>query len=189
MIIYLVVAFLVGGVPFGLIVGKIFGKIDIRTQGSGNIGATNVGRLLGRKYAILTFLLDGLKSFLPVLVAKYKFDADFAVCVSFFSVTGHIFSIWLKGRGGKGISSTMLALLALNYKLFLIMGISWVLCFKITKISALAALLSLVIMLISSYILVDGFSFCILLLLTAIIFFSHRSNIERMLGREELKFR
>ena len=183
-----ILAFFIGGIPFGLIIGKVFKKIDIREYGSHNIGATNVGRVIGKKYAILTFLLDGLKSFLPVFFAKYYFGIHFATYIAFFVIMGHIFSPWLKGKGGKGISSLMLALLAIDYVLFLIMALTWLLCFKITKISALSALLSTFIMLVSSFFVVERFCFFVLFVVSCVVFYAHRSNIKRVLSGEELGF-
>lgn len=188
-LIFVVLAFFVGGIPFGLIIGKIFKNIDIREHGSGNIGATNVARIIGFKYAVVVFLLDGLKTFLPVAIARCYYGIEFAGFIAFFSVIGHIFSPWLKGKGGKGISSTMFSLLAIDYRLFLVMSITWLLCFKATKVSALAALSSLLLTLIISYFLSPRFIFIVLLMLTLVIFFAHRKNIKRILKGEELGFK
>jgi glycerol-3-phosphate acyltransferase PlsY len=184
----MLLTFVAGGIPFGLLIGKIFGKIDIRTQGSGNIGASNVGRLLGKRYAILTFLLDGLKSFIPVLIMKILFGIDEAICATFFAVMGHLYSIFLKGKGGKGISSTMMAILAVDYRIFVATGIAWILFFKLTKISAIASLSSMLVMLSCSYFLLDKFCFYVLFLLVVVIFFAHRENIKRIIENKELKF-
>ena len=181
-IFFSILSFFIGGIPFGLMIGKVFKKIDIREHGSGNIGATNVGRVIGKKYAVLTFLLDGLKSFLPVFFAKYYYGIQLATYID-------IFSPWLKGKGGKGISSLMLALLAIDYVLFLIMALTWLLCFKITKISALSALLSTLVMLLSSFFVVERFCFCVLFIVSCVVFYAHRSNIKRLLRGEELGFK
>ena len=188
-IIFIIMAFFVGGIPFGLIVGKIYKDIDIRKYGSGNIGATNVARVMGIKYALLVFILDGLKTFLPVFAAKLIYGSkEYAIFIAFFSILGHIFSPWLKGKGGKGISSTIFALLAVDYRLFFIMTICWLLIFKLTKISAVAAIFSIIITLISSYFINGNFIFIVLLMLTFIILFAHRKNIKRLITGEELNF-
>lgn len=188
-IIFIIIAFFVGGIPFGLIIAKLCKNIDIREHGSGNIGATNVARIIGFKYAALVFVLDGLKTFLPVFMAKAVYGSkEYAIFIAFFSVIGHIFSPWLKGKGGKGISSTIFALLAVDYRLFLIMTIVWTLCFKITKISAVAALSSVVVTVVSAYFLSSNFVFITLLMLALIIFFAHRKNIKRLFKKEELGF-
>ena len=189
---FAIVSFFVSGIPFGLLIGKIFKNIDIREQGSGNIGATNVARVIGFKYAVLTFILDGLKSFLPVFIAKnyYGFyGVEFASFVAFFAIIGHIYSPWLKGKGGKGISSTMFALLAIDYRLFLIMSLSWLLCFKITKISSISALTSTILTLIASYFMMNTFSFIVITIITIVIFIAHRKNIIRIIKGEELGFK
>ena len=188
-IIFIIMAFFVGGIPFGLIVGKIYKDIDIRKYGSGNIGATNVARVMGIKYALLVFILDGLKTFLPVFAAKLIYGSkEYAIFIAFFSILGHIFSPWLKGKGGKGISSTIFALLAVDYRLFFIMSICWLLIFKLTKISAVAAIFSIIITLVSSYFINGNFIFIVLLMLTFIILFAHRKNIKRLITGEELNF-
>lgn len=189
LLLYLVVAFLVGSIPFGLIIGKVFCNVDIRKQGSGSIGATNAGRVLGRKYAIITFILDGLKSFVMVYTTKMTAGMEFAVCVLFFVVMGHIYSIWLKGKGGKGFACMILGLLALDYRLFLIAGITWALVFLATKISALATLISTIVLTTSVYFLMKSFYFYVILLTSVFIIFAHRSNIKRMLSGEELSFK
>ena len=189
---FAIVSFFVSGIPFGLLIGKIFKNIDIREPGSGNIGATNVARVIGFKYAVLTFILDGLKSFLPVFIAKnyYGFyGVEFASFVAFFAIIGHIYSPWLKGKGGKGISSTMFALLAIDYRLFLIMSLSWLLCFKITKISSISALTSTILTLIASYFMMNTFSFIVITIITIVIFIAHRKNIIRIIKGEELGFK
>lgn len=185
---FAVISFFISGIPFGLLIGKIFKNVDIREQGSGNIGATNVARVIGFKYAVLTFILDGLKSFLPVLIAKY-YGVEFASFIAFFAIIGHIYSPWLKGKGGKGVSSTMFALLAIDYRLFLIMGLSWVLCFKITKISSLSALISITLTLIASYFMMNVFTFYMIAIITLTIFIAHRKNIVRIIKGEELGFK
>lgn len=189
LLVYSVLAFLVGSIPFGLIIGKVFCGIDIRSQGSGSIGATNAGRVLGRKYAILTFLLDGLKSFVMVYITKVSAGVEFASCVLFFVIMGHIYSIWLKGKGGKGFACMILGLLALDYRLFLIAGITWSIVFLTTKISALATLLSTVLLTIVVRFFMSNFCFYVILLTNIFIVFAHRSNIKRMLNSEELSFK
>lgn len=192
LLVFAIVSFFISGIPFGLLIGKIFKNIDIREQGSGNIGATNVARVIGFKYAVLTFILDGLKSFLPVLIAKHYYGfygVEFASFIAFFAIIGHIYSPWLKGKGGKGVSSTMFALLAIDYRLFLIMSLSWVLCFKITKISSLSALISITLTLIASYFMMNVFTFYMIVIITLTIFIAHRKNIIRIIKGEELGFK
>jgi glycerol-3-phosphate acyltransferase PlsY len=187
-IVYLFLTYLLSGVPFGLIICKVFKKIDLREYGSKNVGATNVGRVAGKKYAVITFALDGLKSFLPVLFSGCIFGEEFRVFVLFFAVIGHIFSIWLKGRGGKGISSSIVGLLALDYRLGIVMSSAWLLVFLITKISSLAALTSVVAFITTSYFISSPVCFYTLCVMAIIIFWSHRENIKRLISGAEFKF-
>lgn len=184
-----ILIFLIGGIPFGYILCKLIKKIDIRQFGSGSIGATNVCRVIGKKYGIITFLLDGMKSFLPIFIIKQYFGYDAGMFFAFFAITGHIFSPWLKGKGGKGVASLILSMLAIDYRLFLIMVSIWLLCFFISKISALSALTSIFITVISSYFLSSGISFSILFIIACFIFYAHRSNIKRLLNGNELGFK
>lgn len=188
---FLIVSFFIGGMPFGYFIFKIVKNDDIRKYGSGNIGATNVGRLLGKKYAILTFLLDGLKGFFAVILSKYLFpNYEFMHYLSgFFAILGHLYSPYLKFKGGKGMATTVLVLFALNLKLGLIISLAWLLTFKITGISALSALISISIMTISSFFIIDIRLAIILLILTILIFFKHKDNIERLINNEELGFK
>lgn len=186
-IIYMIGSFLMGGIPFGLVITKIIKKVDIRNYGSGNIGATNVFRVLGIKYAALTFLLDGLKSYLPILLAKNIYGYNFAISTMFFTVTGHIFSPWLGFRGGKGVASFMLGLLAIDIKLFLLMAITWLIVFFTSHISAVAALTSLLIVLLTSCFLLKNLQFYTILLLSIIIFWAHRKNISEILDKLNFK--
>lgn len=186
-IIYMIGSFLMGGIPFGLVITKIIKKVDIRNYGSGNIGATNVFRVLGIKYAALTFLLDGLKSYLPILLAKNIYGYNFAISTMFFTVTGHIFSPWLGFRGGKGVASFMLGLLAIDIKLFLLMAITWLIVFFTSHISAVAALTSLLIVLLTSCFLLKDLQFYTILLLSIIIFWAHRKNISEILDKLNFK--
>jgi glycerol-3-phosphate acyltransferase PlsY len=186
---YLLLTYLLGGVPFGLVICKVFKKIDIRERGSKNVGATNVGRVAGLKYAVWTFILDGLKSFLPVLLARFVFNDEFQALVLFFAVIGHIFSFWLRGKGGKGISSAMVGLLALDYRLGLTMILVWLLVFRVSKISSLAALASTTVVVFGFYFVSSPADFCIFYLTSIIIFWAHRDNIRKLISGEELGFK
>lgn len=187
-VLYLIATYLISSIPFGLFLCKFCKNIDIRTQGSGNIGATNVARVCGFQMAIPVFILDGLKSFLPVLIAKQLFISDFIPVVLFTAVIGHIFSIWLKGNGGKGVASTIFGLFALDYRLGLIVSIAWLIMFKLTKISAVAALSSIFIVSICS-LFIDGLNtYIVFSIMAIIIFWAHRENIKRLLSQKELGF-
>jgi glycerol-3-phosphate acyltransferase PlsY len=188
-VVCLILAYLLGGIPFGFIVCKVFKKIDIREHGSKNIGATNVGRVVGKGYAALVFTLDGCKNFFPVLITKRIYGVEFSMAVLFAVVIGHIFSFWLKGKGGKGISSTMLGLLALDYRLGFVMAVAWLATFIITKISAVSALFSMILTTTVSYFLMGYYYFLVLCVMSVVIFFAHRENIKRLLNGKELGFK
>lgn len=177
--LYITISFMVGGIPFGLILSKLIKKTDIRKFGSGNIGATNVFRLMGFKYAALTFILDGLKSYLPVLIAKKFFGIGFAINVLCATTLGHIFSPWLKFHGGKGFSSFMLGILAIDIRLFLTSAIIWLFIFFIGHISAMATLISTFVTVTLACFL---YKFVVIpvIFLMLVIFWAHRKNIKGM---------
>lgn len=181
-------AYLCGSIPFGLIISKIFKNIDIRQHGSHNIGATNVTRTLGKKWGALVLLLDGIKALLPILIIKkYYSNAELILAITTISVIfGHIFSIWLKFKGGKGIACILFALFALNIKLGILFLVSWILMFAIFRISALSALTAVIITLIASFF-VSKIYFFMMLLLGVIIFYKHKDNIKRIINKEQLK--
>lgn len=176
-VIYLLGAFLLGGIPFGLIIAKLAKGMDIRKQGSGNVGATNVTRILGIGYGVLTFLLDGLKVFIPTVMAKINYGIDFSFCVMAAGVFGHIFSPWLGFRGGKGFASFISGLLAIDPRMALLAGLIWLIVFVLTRISALAALLSTAVVTGASYFFFSFFQYILMLVMAAIIFWAHRKNI------------
>ncbi|MDR2077599.1 MAG: glycerol-3-phosphate acyltransferase [Rickettsiales bacterium] len=189
MVGYLIASFLLAGISFGYLVVKFIGHRDIRKYGSGNVGATNVWRTMGAKYGILTFLLDGFKSFLPVVVARIIllkspsniFPPYFTSLTLLFAVSGHIFSPWLGWHGGKGVSSFILGLLAMNTGVFLTMVSSWLLTFFIFRISGLAALVSIVVTTIGSYFMLAMADFYVILATTSLIFWAHRKNLRELI--------
>ena len=121
----LIISYLLGSVPFGLIVAKLFNKGDIRKVGSGNIGATNVMRVGGLRLAGLVWILDMAKAIVAVLIGRYIGGEVFGVWCGFAAIVGHCFPVWLGFRGGKGISSLFGVLMAVNPILFIICGIEW----------------------------------------------------------------
>ena len=192
-VLFCLVSYFICGIPFGYLIFKIVKNDDIRKYGSGNIGATNVGRLLGKKYAIITFLLDGLKGFFCILFAKFLFS-DLPSQNAYFYIAmitcalGHIYSPYLKFKGGKAVAITVMMLFALNIKLGLCMSLCWLLCFKKTKISALSALSAILCTCIFSFFILKLANALIILLLTVIIFYVHKTNIERLIKGKELGF-
>lgn len=188
-IIYSLIAYLVGSIPFGLLVGKLFGR-DVRKEGSGNIGATNVTRVVGKKAGILVLFLDALKGFLPVyyLVSK-GYSPKLISVVSIFAVLGHTFSIFLKFKGGKGVATALGVLLALSIKSSIIVLMFWIGIFLATGYVSLASILSAGISWVVIHVLTGDIYYTYAAFLIAlIIVFKHKSNIDRLLKGEEYRF-
>ena len=141
LVLIILVSYLLGSIPFGLILTKIFLKKDIRKVGSGNIGATNVLRTGNKIIGYLTLTLDILKAVTPVLYIKFNFPE--LVYISSLSVfIGHVFPLWLKFKGGKGVATYVGILFSINYILGMIFIFSWLVIFFISKYSSLGSILS-----------------------------------------------
>ena len=119
--LFFLICYLIGSVPFGYIFYKIIKKDDIRNHGSGNIGATNVNRLIGKKFGFITLFLDFLKTFCPCLIMHKYFGTEVGAASGFLTILGHMFPIWLKFKGGKGVASYMGFMLATSWPLFIIL--------------------------------------------------------------------
>lgn len=152
-IFFLILTYLVASIPFGLVLSLIFAKKDIRKFGSKNIGATNVTRVVGKKLGFLTLILDGVKGAFMVLAGRHFFHGiigldDYLYLVAFVAILGHVFSIYLKLKGGKGVATTIATLLALDLILGAIVVLTWLIFFAIFRISAMSALVSMLAALI-----------------------------------------
>ena len=181
-------SYILGSIPFGLLISKIFGLGDIRSFGSGNIGATNVLRTGNKVAAALTLFFDIFKGSLALIITK-TFYTDL-IFLSFIAVyLGHIFPIWLKFKGGKGVATFIGGLIVINYKVCIIFLLSWALTTKIFKISSLSALMAFFIIFIYS-IIFEQKDFIILMSFFLVInFFTHRQNIIRLIKGEETKIK
>lgn len=187
--VYSFLAYVVGSIPFGLIVGKIFGK-DITKEGSGNIGATNVTRVVGKKAGAAVLILDALKGFLPVyyLVSK-GYSPKVVSIVSIFAVIGHTFSIFMKFKGGKGVATALGVLLALSVKSSVIILMFWLGVFLATGYVSLASILSASISWVVIHIITGDIYYTYAAFFIAlIIIFKHKSNIDRLLKGQEYRF-
>ena len=185
-------AYLVGSVSSGIIVSQIFNLPDPRTIGSKNPGATNVMRSGNKKAAIFTLLGDLLKAIFVLVIAEYLgFDDLIIVCVALAVLIGHIYPIFYKFRGGKGVATAIGILIALNFKLALIVASIWLLVFGIWRYSSLAAIVAAISApIIAIFILRDQSLYCIAFtLITIIILFKHQANIKKLLSGKELKFK
>ena len=185
-------AYLVGSVSSGIIVSQIFNLPDPRTIGSKNPGATNVMRSGNKKAAIFTLLGDIFKAIFVLAIAEYLgFNDLIIVCVALAVLIGHIYPIFYKFRGGKGVATAIGILIALNFKLALIVASIWLLVFGIWRYSSLAAIVAAISApIIAIFILRDQSLYCIAFtLITIIILFKHQANIRKLLSGTELKFK
>ena len=181
-----IISYLMGSIPFGFILTKIFLKKDIREIGSGNIGATNALRTGNKIIGYSTLVLDILKAVAPVIYVKI-FYQDFLYIASLCAFLGHVFPIWLKFKGGKGVATYVGILFTINIYFGIIFVISWFTTFFISKYSSLSSLVGAAS--IPIYLLIlsqfdQGIFFTIMFVL---IFFTHRENIKRLKNKEETK--
>ena len=181
-----IISYLMGSIPFGLILTKLFLKKDIREIGSGNIGATNVLRSGNKIIGYTTLTLDILKAVIPVIFVKIYYT-DFLYLASLSAFLGHVFPIWLKFKGGKGVATYVGILFAINIYFGIIFTLCWFVIFGITKFSSLSSLvasISIPVYLIITSQFDEIFFFIIMFVL---IFFTHRENIKRLKNKEETK--
>jgi acyl phosphate:glycerol-3-phosphate acyltransferase len=176
--------YLLGSVPFGLLITRAAGIGDVRKIGSGNIGATNVLRTGHKGLAALTLLLDALKGTAAVLIAG-RYGADLAIVAGLFSFLGHLFPVWLGFKGGKGVATYLGVLAGLMWKVALIFAAVWIAVALLLRYSSLAALVAATAVPLS--LLVMGYQdFAIVFaLMSIIVFIKHRANITRLLDGTE----
>jgi glycerol-3-phosphate acyltransferase PlsY len=182
--------YLLGSIPFGVIITSRFANKDVRAEGSGNIGATNVARVAGKKLGALVLVLDALKGTLPVLlgVRLAPDDALLHVCIATAAFLGHVFPVWLKFKGGKGVATALGVLLVLLPIPALIGFAGWITVMLIFRVSSVGSLLGGALAIGSSFLLGNPLPYSLLAvgLLLAMIA-THRSNIQRMLKGTENK--
>ena len=181
-----IASYIMGSIPFGLILTKIFLKKDIREIGSGNIGATNALRTGNKFIGYSTLILDIAKAIIPVIYVKINYS-DLIYIASLFAFLGHVFPIWLKFKGGKGVATYVGILFSINIILGFVFVASWVFIFLLSKYSSLSSIIGSIS--IPIYILIagqinDAIFFAIMFIL---IFFTHRENIKRLKNKEESK--
>jgi len=184
-----VFAYLLGSVLFGNIVAKLKG-VNLREVGSGNVGATNVSRALGKKFGVLVFFLDMLKGFIPTALAVnfYGIESKAVMFVGVASVLGHMFSVFDNFRGGKGVATAFGVILAISFKLALLMLLVWagVLYWKryVSLASITASAIAPLLFLLAGY---PIHIFLMGLVIAGLIVYKHRSNIDRLLSGQEPK--
>ena len=187
LIIVAMYSYLLGSIPFGLVLTKIFLKKDIREIGSGNIGTTNVLRTGKKSLAIATLILDLLKGYFSIAITFIYFEnlISYSALICFI---GHIFPVWLKFKGGKGVATYLGVVLALSYKFFLIFGITWLVLSFLFRYASLSSIVSSLIVFVYSYFFINNFSL-ILFIFFVIIVYTHRENIVRLKNSEESKIK
>ncbi|MBZ3695035.1 glycerol-3-phosphate 1-O-acyltransferase PlsY [Phyllobacterium calauticae] len=182
----LVLGYLLGSIPFGLILTRLAGLGDVRSIGSGNIGATNVLRTGNKKLAAATLLLDMFKGTAAVLIAG-AISPQAAIVAGLGAFLGHIFPVWLKFKGGKGVATYLGVLLGLVWQVALIFAAIWLIIAYATRYSSLSALIAAVATPIILYVMGYHAIALLFLILTVVVFIKHRANIERLLAGTEGK--
>ena len=186
LIIIISISYLMGSIPFGLILTKIFLKKDIRKVGSGNIGATNVLRTGNKKIGYLTLILDVLKAVIPVLYIKFKFP-ELVYISSLLVFIGHVFPAWLKFKGGKGVATYVGILFSINYILGIVFTFSWLIIFFISKYSSLGSILAALLIPIFIFFNPNYENEYFFVIMFVLILFTHRENVKRLINKEESK--
>jgi acyl phosphate:glycerol-3-phosphate acyltransferase len=178
------IGYLLGSIPFGLLLTRAAGLGDIRNVGSGNIGATNVLRTGRKGLAAATLLLDALKGVAAVLIVAYISQIA-AIGAAAGAVLGHMFPVWLRFKGGKGVATTLGVMWGLSWPIGAIACAAWLLFAAIFRYSSLAALLSVVVAAIAAWILSNSYVATLLTLLVPLVWVRHHENIARLLNGTE----
>jgi acyl phosphate:glycerol-3-phosphate acyltransferase len=182
-----ILGYMFGSVPFGLLLTKTAGLGDVRSIGSGNIGATNVLRTGNKPIAIATLLCDVLKGTIPVLIAAHYYDFNASLVAGFAAMAGHIFPVWLGFKGGKGVATLIGVLFGLYWPIALIFLGVWLAFATAFKFSSLAALASSMLLPIWALLLGHLELALPLALLAAVVWITHRANISRLMNKTESK--
>ena len=188
LIIIAIYSYLLGSIPFGLILTKIFLKKDIREVGSGNIGTTNVLRTGNKFLALTTLLLDLLKGFVSVFITLLYFESltSYSALICFI---GHIYPVWLKFKGGKGVATYLGVILALSYKFFLVFGTCWIILALLFRFASLSSMTSSLIVLLYACFFENYNYSLILFIFFIMILYTHKENIVRLKNSKENKIK
>jgi len=182
-LIIVLASYLLGSIPFGFILTKIFLKKDIRDIGSGNIGATNALRTGNKLLGYATLILDITKAILPVLYVKFNYP-DYIYIAALSTFLGHVFPIWLKFKGGKGVATYVGILFSINLILGLVFIVSWAVTFLISKYSSLSSLMASLI--VPIYLVIfDSYNSMFFIIMFVLIFYTHRENVKRLKNKKE----
>ena len=181
-----IICYLIGSIPFGYILTKIFLKKDIRDIGSGNIGATNALRTGNKTVGYATLFFDIVKAVIPIIYIKFNFT-ELLYIASLCIFLGHVFPIWLKFRGGKGVATYVGILFALNIYFGFVFIVSWLITFAFFKFSSLSSLVASISIPIYLLILSKFEHIFFFTIMFVLVFFTHRENIKRLKNKEENK--
>ena len=184
--IILLISYLIGSIPFGFLLTKIFLKKDIREIGSGNIGATNALRTGNKLIGYSTLVLDISKAVILLLIIKFNFS-EYLFISSIAIFLGHVFPIWLKFKGGKGVATYVGILFCINIYLAVIFIIVWFVVFIMSKYSSLASMVASLFVPLSSYFLLNDINYYFYIILFLLILITHRENIKRLINNTESK--
>ncbi|QPC41609.1 glycerol-3-phosphate 1-O-acyltransferase PlsY [Kaustia mangrovi] len=185
-LVALAFGYLCGSIPFGLIFARLFRLGDLRQMGSGNIGATNVLRTGSKPVAAATLLCDVLKGVVPVLVASQWHEAA-GIVAGLGAFLGHIFPVWLRFRGGKGVATLIGVFLGLAWPLALAFLAIWLLVAVATRYSSLSALVASTLTALGAVVFHGGWLAVAVVAMAVIVFFTHRANIVRLARGEETR--
>ncbi len=186
-IILVIISYLIGAIPFSLLIGRIFYKVDIREHGSGNIGTTNTFRILGKKAGIIVLVLDMLKGAVPVYIAMLMAVDMHIFIPGLISAIGHVYPIFLKFRGGKAVATGGGAVLAYNPIVFIILLSSFLITLKLSKYVSLSSIVAAVTLIVLSLFLQDPLFMAFAIVLGLVVIIRHISNIKRILNGTESK--
>ena len=182
----LLASYLAGSIPFGLLVARAASGKDVRVVGSGNIGATNVARAAGPTAAAVTLFFDALKGYLPTLIAQRALLEPWgAAACGIAAVVGHCFPVWLRFRGGKGVATGLGVALALAPLSAACGALVWAVCYRLLRISSVGSLAGAAVALVVAAASAPPWSIAALAGITAIVLVRHRSNLQRLLRRQE----
>jgi acyl phosphate:glycerol-3-phosphate acyltransferase len=183
----LVIGYLLGSIPFGLILTRMAGLGDVRSIGSGNIGATNVLRTGNKKLAAATLLLDAFKGTVAVLLAGHFFGQEAGILAGFAAFIGHIFPVWIGFKGGKGVATYIGILLGMYPAMAGLFALVWIACAFITRYSSLSALVATLVIPVALWILGADKIAAAMALMTVITWWKHKANITRLIAGKESK--
>ena len=184
--IIILLSYLIGSIPFGLLLTKLFLKKDIRKIGSGNIGATNALRTGNKFVGYGTLILDISKAVITVLYIKLNYP-EYIFISSLSVFLGHVFPFWIKFKGGKGVAVYVGVLFCINYQLGLFFIGVWFLIFLISKFSSLSSILASLFVTIYNFLMLNGESYYFYIILFILIFYTHKENIKRLINNTETK--